>query len=362
MKFQDEVPRKLSLTLNIPKRKLCAMCPTPPSPAPVDVLPAADYHWGEPLTTNQSGRRSLFPALAESEVHLWWLDLTQAESDATGGAPSEKRGSSSETRHWLDDLNDEERQRALRYRRRRDGDRFASVRRALRRLLARYLNVAPLEVELELGPNGKPQLSGPLAHTGLQFNVSHSGDQALLGFRYHAPLGVDLEQERAEVDFDGVARLMFSPSEVDWLGSDNATSKGRPFYQIWSRKEAILKCVGWGLGGPRPTSSWSVVGRSLSHWPRAELQVIPGFDTSRPRLLLVDLPEALATTPAPFGMPSEMTFGMASEMASGQRPLAGYAASVAAWCEPAASSICLRWGDYSVFSSVFSSAFFAPGL
>ncbi|MFM7845291.1 MAG: 4'-phosphopantetheinyl transferase family protein [Planctomycetota bacterium] len=321
------------------------MCPNEPTSAPFDWSPAADYHWGEPLTSDQQGSPWCSPALAEGEIHLWCLDLSQAESELL-----EPEAATDVSTIPLADLNAEERQRALRFVRRRDGFRFASVRRALRRLLARYLNVAPLDVLLELGPQGKPQLAGRLAQTGLHFNVSHSADQALMGFRYHGPLGVDLEQERAEVDFDGVARLMFSPSEVDWLRSGDTVPKCRSFYQIWSRKEAILKCVGWGLGGPRPTTSWNVAGRTPAHWPLHQLQSIPGYDATRPRLLLVDLPEALAATPAACGM------------TSGPQPLNGYAASVAAWWDPAATSICLRLGYYSDLPSDVSSDFFAPGL
>src|ERR1051325_7471241 len=68
--------------------------------------------------------------------------------------------------------------RAARWQRQQDRDRFVRGRAWLRRTLAAYLEAAPASLTFELGAHGKPQLPPP--HHGLQFNLSHSDDVALL--------------------------------------------------------------------------------------------------------------------------------------------------------------------------------------
>ena len=310
-----------------------------------DQTVVSDCRWGEPLGPFKIYSSEHRPALTDHDIHLWTVavepsrELALDDPAANGAAADQKADLPSLDLPWLGDLNEEERVRALRFVRRRDGYRFALVRRALRRLLGLYTSVQPSAIQFALGPQGKPQLAEALGKSDIQFNVSHSATCALIGLRRQLPVGVDIEQQRLEVDFDGVARLMFSASETAWLSSVAPEERGASFYRLWSRKEAILKCVGWGLGGPRPTTSWSVHPRATERWPLPELESVPGYDPAQARLLLVDL-----EPPTPAGL------GRAPEVSAARWPLQGYSASVAAWSEPAASSIRLRLGHYHDFA------------
>src|SRR5262245_15288937 len=101
------------------------------------------------------------------QVHLWWFD--------TDNQPVR--------------ISADEAQRATRFRSETDRVRFMASRSMLRSTLAWYTGETPDTVCFEYGPNGKPHL----AIGRLQFNVSHSGDQGLIGVTLGSRIGVDIE-------------------------------------------------------------------------------------------------------------------------------------------------------------------------
>ena len=95
-------------------------------------------------------------------------------------------------------LSPDERERADRYKFPADAGRFILCRAALRILLGRYTNAAPQTISISCGPFGKPMLTGSSDspdRPSPEFNVSHSGSYALLGFSRDHPLGLDLEND-----------------------------------------------------------------------------------------------------------------------------------------------------------------------
>jgi 4'-phosphopantetheinyl transferase len=140
-----------------------------------------------------------------TEIHLWSaaLDLPAWPS--------------------LDRLPPGERNRATRIQSPRRRQRWVAARWALRGALARYLQRGLAEIELEIGTHGKPVLAEP--SRSLRFNLSHSDDRALIAIVRGREVGVDVQR----------------------LGS-------RPFgfYAEWTRREAVAKCLGCGLGTPLP--------------------------------------------------------------------------------------------------------------
>src|SRR5579872_1931989 len=86
-------------------------------------------------------------------------------------------------------LSEDERRRAQRYAFLRDRVRFIAARSFLRRTLGRHRGVDPASLRFAYGLRGRPELEGAPA---LQFNLSYSGDQALLAVSRDGPLGVDV--------------------------------------------------------------------------------------------------------------------------------------------------------------------------
>src|SRR6185437_5172724 len=132
-------------------------------------------------------------------------------------------------------LSEDERRRAQRYAFLRDRVRFIAARSFLRRTLGRHRGVDPASLRFAYGLCGRPELEG--AHA-LQFNLSYSGDQAVLAISYDGPLGVDLEVRRPLPDLEGQLRAFHAQSEHD---------RSAAFLALWTRKEAALKAMGAGF-------------------------------------------------------------------------------------------------------------------
>ena len=60
---------------------------------------------------------------------------------------------------------------------------------------------------------------------------------------------MDLEHARPLPDAEHLARAAFSPREFARFVSLPAEARLAAFYEAWTRKEALLKALGCGLGG-----------------------------------------------------------------------------------------------------------------
>lgn len=145
-----------------------------------------------------------------------------------------------------DVLNEDELARAKRFYFARHQRRFAVGRAMLRCILARYTNVPPSELVFSYNQHGKPRLVNDLS---LQFNLSHSGDLALLAIGKKFSLGIDVEFFSAR-SYKGIGKNLFSSSENLGLQQTNAMLKPLAFFHIWAQKEAFIKACGLGLAYP----------------------------------------------------------------------------------------------------------------
>jgi 4'-phosphopantetheinyl transferase len=146
-----------------------------------------------------------------AEIHIWHADLAAAEAPAPDELPAAE---------W---------ERAERLLPARARERWPVARWVLRRILARYVEESPGRIELRLERRGKPALAGGPAP--LHFNLSHSGDLALVAVSGEREVGIDVEMHG---------------------------TRAASFYSDWVRKEAIAKCLGVGLGTPPPQTPVSV--------------------------------------------------------------------------------------------------------
>lgn len=211
---------------------------------------------------------------APGEVHLWrtGLDLDDAEAQAR--------------RALLDDT---ERGRADRFFRPIHGARFTAGRSFLRALLAAYLNRDPWDIVFVYGPQGKPTLA---AGAGLQFNLSHSGAEALCAVTLGDTVGVDIEACRPSRDLVSIARRFFSTDEQAAFLALSAEEQIDAFYRCWTSKEALLKA--WGTGLTTPLDRFTV---SLDpHAPRLLHMNVPGIHDYDWHLYAVPVPTGFCAT------------------------------------------------------------------
>jgi 4'-phosphopantetheinyl transferase len=127
--------------------------------------------------------------------------------------------------------------------------RWGNGRALLRTALAEKLGAEPAQLIIERGPKGKPRLAG----SDLEFNKTDCGEVALVAMCHGRAVGLDLERHRPVKRADRIALRFFSNEE-------RARLEGQPspatFFDVWTTKEAVLKCDGRGLGGI-PMASFS---------------------------------------------------------------------------------------------------------
>ncbi|MBI2191122.1 MAG: 4'-phosphopantetheinyl transferase superfamily protein [Planctomycetes bacterium] len=172
------------------------------------------------------------PMLPDGEVQVW-----QVAIDSASCRVEDLRGV----------LSAGEVARADRYRFEKDRQRSVVARGVLRNLLGRYLGLKPESVRFVTSAYGKPALDPSLGLHDVRFNVSHSGDQVLLGFAAGRDVGVDIERRRTVENADRVAEGVFSPQEFSVYRVLPAWQKEEAFFNCWTRKEAYIKARGKGL-------------------------------------------------------------------------------------------------------------------
>jgi 4'-phosphopantetheinyl transferase len=141
----------------------------------------------------------------------------------------------------------EERNRAFRFRFHHLFASFVIARGALRYLLGHYLNCDPARVSLVYGLKGKPAVESP---SSLQFNMTHSGDLAVIALTLRRELGVDIEQIGPLADMQQIANHFFCPEEAAEVMCAPQGERERAFFLCWTRKEAYIKATGDGLSAP----------------------------------------------------------------------------------------------------------------
>jgi 4'-phosphopantetheinyl transferase len=140
------------------------------------------------------------------ELHVWHASLDSDEWPDPGGLPAAERDRAAKL------LGEGARRR------------WVAARWALRGVLGRYLGLEPATIELRLGSHGKPMLAAPDAP--LRFNLSHSGELALIAIAGEREVGIDVQSIGAK-----------EPAEL---------------YADWAQREAVAKCHGVGLWAPLP--------------------------------------------------------------------------------------------------------------
>ena len=183
-------------------------------------------------------------------------------------------------------LSMDERERASRFHFPADKDRFIAAHRSLRHILSRYVQCKPGELTFSVNQYGKPSLD----NNKLKFNLSHSGDFALIAVTQERKVGVDVERIRSDMEIEDIASRNFSKHEVSELMALPPEQRVTGFFNCWTRKEAYIKAHGLGLSLPLEdfdvslTPNEPVILRAtrpdqqeVARWTLLSLQVDPGY-------------------------------------------------------------------------------------
>lgn len=170
----------------------------------------------------------------------------------------------------------------------RDREQFVAARRFLRYVLGQHLRRAPQLVDLCEAPGLKPTVEPASKRNGLHFSLSRCKDDVLIGVTRHREIGVDIESIRSLSDIDGLARSVFAPADLRTWNDSPADERLSLFFEAWTRKEALGKAMGIGIGGspnsihvslaPIPEDRWSPAAPAdtASKWLMSHIDVGAG--------------------------------------------------------------------------------------
>jgi 4'-phosphopantetheinyl transferase len=107
-------------------------------------------------------------------------------------------------------------------------------------------------VAIRRGVRGRPELAD--TGRGIDFNVSHTQDVALIVIARDVPaglrVGVDVERADRAVGADRLARKFLTAREQATLAGREPEERRRLFLRYWTCKEAMSKATGDGLIAP----------------------------------------------------------------------------------------------------------------
>jgi 4'-phosphopantetheinyl transferase len=194
---------------------------------PIQSVSVREYQW----TPAASGAL----ALGLNEIHVWSQPLTRAPGDV-------------ESFRRL--LSPDELQRATRFRFDNNRNDYIVSRGTLRSLLGLYLNAPAEDFSFAYSEYGRPSLHTDNPGQTLDFNVSHSGDMALVAFARGRRIGIDVEKVRRDFGTSEIAERFFSEAERESLRQLPVGQRHEAFFRCWTRKEAFIKALGEWLSHP----------------------------------------------------------------------------------------------------------------
>lgn len=173
--------------------------------------------------------------LPRAEVHVWPVSLDQPDMLI---------------HRLVQTLSLDEQSRAERFHSEQDRQHFIVGRSVLRILLSQYMMIRPNQITFQYKSNGKPYLTNKYGGETLCFNLAHSNKLALYSFACARQVGIDLEYIRSLPDAEQIATRFFSACENAALYRLTGYQKLEAFFSCWTRKEAYIKAIGYGLSYP----------------------------------------------------------------------------------------------------------------
>jgi 4'-phosphopantetheinyl transferase len=229
-------------------------------------------------TTPRVGEGDGSIEIGGDEIHVWCVQLDVPCGSLTTMAET---------------LGPGERDRAERFRFESDWGRYVAAHGALRRILSAYVGLPPGQIRYTSGACGRPRLAPDINPHKLDFNLSHSGELAMVAVAGDGRVGVDLEMMRdLPLEHELAERSLSAGESSEWWHYP-AEARTKAFLYGWTRKEACLKADGRGLRrDPRqvPVGFGTAKGQRWSHvmpdgseqpgWAVCSLELIPGFVAS----------------------------------------------------------------------------------
>ncbi|MCD6056159.1 MAG: 4-phosphopantetheinyl transferase [Gammaproteobacteria bacterium] len=171
------------------------------------------------------------PELTQQSVYIWRLPLGRLQKYKAA---------------CFSVLSQDEQEKAECYRFDLDQAAYILTRGALRYVLSGYCQRSPEEIGFHIETNGKPKVVLPSLTSKIEFNVSHTREQAAIAISCF-PVGVDIESTDRDLDPLALAKRFFHESEYEALCRLPPAFQKEAFMYTWVCKEAWVKAHGTGI-------------------------------------------------------------------------------------------------------------------
>ena len=143
-------------------------------------------------------------------------------------------------------LSIKEQEQAVRYYTKLLSEQFIISHGLLRHILSYHIKQPPKNLQFTINRYGKPFLS----NSRVKFNMSHSHNIVAYIIAHNYEVGIDVEYKDTTLNIMELFDLILSPKETILLKSVEPAAQHTIFFNLWTKKEALIKAIGNGLSYP----------------------------------------------------------------------------------------------------------------
>lgn len=126
---------------------------------------------------------------------------------------------------------------------------FMTGRILLKTLLSEILNINPTEIVFTKNKYGKIFIDDSVKNFNIInrgcFNLSHTDQMICCVITSQNNVGIDIENVRG--NYLNTMDLIYTNEEKEYILKQSPIKRDYTFYELWTRKEAHLKALGYGL-------------------------------------------------------------------------------------------------------------------
>lgn len=121
---------------------------------------------------------------------------------------------------------------------------YITRRSLIRCVLSDYMGMYPPDIQIQRDSLGKPYIQD----SEIYFSFSHSRNMVGIAVSKKASVGIDVQVMKGKCKMDLLKNSIFSSNEQAAFHKARGEDEERSlFFDIWTRKEAFIKCIGTGF-------------------------------------------------------------------------------------------------------------------
>lgn len=140
--------------------------------------------------------------------------------------------------------------RAKRFIRVGDKNRFVLAHTFCRLMLSHFGSQLPQHWQFDKEERGRPLVSEFMNKENIDFNITHTTKGIACALAFDRRVGIDMEYKQRNVNLDMLVEKQFSTLEQSQFISLTEPQRLDLFFKIWTLKESYIKVTGRGLSEP----------------------------------------------------------------------------------------------------------------